>query len=109
MTKIRQLCEEKIILCVAGISSPFNQDLVQWKGGFLRLLQEQMYPHDRMVPKISCHVWLLSVGVLNFLNNLSVISHTADAADQQPDKTPASGGCFSLPLQELLAFASWFA
>lgn len=106
---MKQVGQEKIILYVAGISSPLNQDLVRWKGGFLRLLQEQMCPQDRMVPKISCQVWLLSVGVLNFPNNPSVISHTADAADQQPDKTPASGGRFSLPQWELLALASWFA
>lgn len=51
-----------------------------------------MYPHDRMVPKISCHVWLLSVGRLNFMNDPPVISHMADSAEQQPNKTPASGG-----------------
>ena len=29
----------------------------EMKGGLLRLLQEQMYPQDRMVPKIRCPVW----------------------------------------------------
>lgn len=60
------------------------------------MLQEQKYPHDRTVPKISCHVWLVSVGILNFLNDLAVISLMADAKYQQPNKMPASGGCFSL-------------
>lgn len=72
----------------------------------MRLLQEPVYPPDRTVPKISCHVWLLSVGVLNFLNDLPVISHMADAADQQPNKTPASGGGCSLNPRKLLSFAS---
>lgn len=75
------------MLAVPLIKTRFNK-----KGGFLRLLQEQMYPHDRMVPKISCHVWLLSVGRLNFLNDPPVISHVADTAEQQLNKTPASGG-----------------
>lgn len=60
------------------------------------MLQEQNNPHDRTVPKISCHVWLVSVGILNFLNDLAVISHMADAKYQQPNKMPASEGCFSL-------------
>lgn len=65
-----------------------------------------MCPHDRVVPKISCHVWLLSVGRLNFMNDPPVISHVADSAEQQPNKTPASGGVAQLRLREPLSFVS---
>lgn len=55
-----------------------------------------MYPQDRMVPEISCHVWFPSVGILSFLNDPPVLSHAADAEDQQPNQTPASGSDWSL-------------